>query len=46
MEAKNDIQIFKKAKFQCCFCGRMFEQKMSHLCGKQFRKHKIKWIEV
>lgn len=38
--------IFETATVQCCFCGRFFIHETPHLCGKNFRKHKIKWLKL
>jgi hypothetical protein len=39
-------KVFEDATVQCAFCGRYLIRKMPHVCGKQFRKRHIEWIEL
>jgi hypothetical protein len=39
-------EIFEQATVQCQICGRYFIRRLPHLCGSNYRKHHIKWIEI
>lgn len=32
-------------KYQCCYCGRTFIEKVTHKCKGNFRKRHLKFID-
>ena len=38
--------MLKPPRYKCAHCGREFFDKVAHKCKGNYRKHKIKWIEL